>query len=107
MLQVRDRSGVGRASWADRRGGDRLPTGITAKVRGARGISRVTADVLDLSVTGCRICTWSLTEGDDVWIAIGQLSPAKAKVVWVHEGFAGIQFVGQLHPSVVTHIAKM
>ncbi|AQR72968.1 PilZ domain-containing protein [Sphingomonas sp. LM7] len=100
-------SNVMRASWADRRSSERLSTCLKAELRGRGTSRRIKAEVVDVSVTGCRLLTWACRLGDEVLVAIGHLSPVPAQVCWVHNGAIGVRFATKLHPSIVSHLAKL
>src|SRR4051812_5373297 len=92
-------TGAPLASWGERRSGDRSPADIKASVR-ARGSSlRVRADVVDVSVTGCKLLSTDYAVGDDVLIALAHLAPISGRICWVRDGAVGVQFATRLHPS--------
>lgn len=95
------------ASWSERRISDRLPADITANVRARGSGLRVKAEVVDLSVEGCRFLSWDYQVGDDVLVALAHLAPVSGRVRWVKEGAVGVEFAARLHPSVVKHLSSL
>jgi hypothetical protein len=95
-------------AWStERRANSRVPTAVPATIRGNGEIRRVKGEVTDISVDGCKIFTWGLAEGEEIWVAIAHLAPMAATVVWSREGVVGVKFKGQLHPSIVLHLGYM
>jgi DNA-binding winged helix-turn-helix (wHTH) protein len=95
---------IARLAEADRRAAPRTPTALTATIRASGEVRRIKGEVADVSVEGCKIFTWGLHEGDEVWIAIAHLAPMPARVCWSREGVVGLKFKGTLHQSLVTHL---
>jgi hypothetical protein len=95
---------IGRLAHADRRTNPRISTALTATIRASGDVRRIKGEVSDVSVEGCKVFTWGLREGEEVWVAIAHLAPMPARVAWTGEGVAGLQFKGRLHQSLVTHL---
>jgi hypothetical protein len=95
---------IGRLAEADRRGAPRTSTALTATIRASGEVRRIKGEVADVSVEGCKVFTWGLHEGDEVWVAIAHLAPMQARVCWSREGVVGLKFKGTLHQSLVTHL---
>ncbi|AQR74812.1 PilZ domain-containing protein [Sphingomonas sp. LM7] len=95
---------IGRLAEADRRASPRTSTALTATIRASGEVRRIKGEVADVSVEGCKIFTWGLHEGDEVWVAIAHLAPMPARVAWSREGVVGLKFKGTLHQSLVTHL---
>ncbi|WP_213980071.1 PilZ domain-containing protein [Sphingomonas sp. dw_22] len=95
------------ASWSERRASERLPADITANVRARGSGLRVKAEVVDLSVEGCRFLSWDYQVGDDVLIALAHLAPICGRVRWIKDGSVGVEFGSKLHPSVVKHLSSL
>lgn len=94
----------GRLAQTDRRANPRTPTALTATIRASGEVRRIKGEVADVSVEGCKVFTWGLHEGDEVWVAIAHLSPMPATVAWSREGVVGLKFKNPLHQSTVTHL---
>jgi hypothetical protein len=95
---------IGRLAQADRRESPRTSTALTATIRASGEARRIKGEVADVSVNGCKVFTWGLHEGDEVWVAIAHLAPMPARVCWSREGVVGLEFKGRLHQSLVTHL---
>jgi hypothetical protein len=95
---------ISRLAEADRRTSPRTSTALTATIRASGEVRRIKGEVADVSVEGCKIYTWGLHEGAEVWIAIAHLAPMPARVAWAGEGVVGLKFKGTLHQSLVTHL---
>lgn len=93
-----------REAQAERRANPRISTALTATIRTSGEIGRIKGEVVDVSIDGCKIFTWGLHEGDEIWVAIAHLTPMPARVCWSREGVVGVQFNGQLHASLVAHL---
>lgn len=88
----------------ERRANPRTPTALPATIRANGEVRRIKGEVTDISVEGCKVFTWGLREGEELWIGIAHLAPMQACVVWVREGVAGLKFKGALHQSIVSHL---
>jgi hypothetical protein len=90
----------------DSRRTDRYVLEFRAFLR-ARGGTKFTIELHDLSVTGFRCGTsYLMNDGDQVWLTIPGLEAREARVVW-RSGFDyGCEFIEPLHIAVLDHIAK-
>ena len=95
---------INRLAPAERRASPRTSTALTATIRASGEARRIKGEVADVSVEGCKVFTWGLHEGDEVWVAIAHLAPMPATVAWSREGVVGLKFKGTLHQSLVTHL---
>nr|WP_294813586.1 PilZ domain-containing protein [uncultured Sphingomonas sp.] len=95
---------IGSIAQPDRRANPRTSTALTATIRASGEARRIKGEVADVSVEGCKVFTWGLHEGDEVWVGIAHLAPIPATVVWSREGVVGIRFKSPLHQSTVTHL---
>ncbi len=77
----------------------RAPASASVALR--RGMSRSSADVLDLSASGARIRTIDpLVAGTRIWLKLPMVEPLESTVVWVDRFEAGCAFTSPLHPAV-------
>ena len=66
-----------------------------------RGDLREEAQLLDLSITGVRLRTFSRPGvGQRIWIRLPLLEAIEAIVVWKRDNEAGCEFAVPLHPAV-------
>ncbi len=64
-------------------------------------MSRLSADVLDLSTSGARVRTIDpLVAGTRIWLKLPAVEPLESTVVWVNRFEAGCAFTSPLHPAV-------
>lgn len=90
----------------DSRRADRYVLEFLAFLR-ARGSTKFTIDLHDLSVTGFRCGTsYNMNVGDAVWLTIPGLEARESRVVWRNGFEYGCEFVEPLHIAVLDHIAK-
>lgn len=69
------------------------------------GGGRHKAQMIDLSQSGCRICSVTyLNESKTVFIALPDFAPLQAEVVWKIRDDYGCAFANALHPAVYDHI---
>jgi len=82
-------------------GGDRMK----AKCRSRSG-TKVELTVLDLSPIGCMVDrkAWSAKPADPIMIQLEELGFQPAKVIWVEDDRAGIEFEELLHEAVFTRL---
>lgn len=74
----------------------RAPVSLDARI-GRDGLGRALCKVIDLSVRGARLQTYSeLRAGSTIWLALPVIGPRAARVVWVHDFEAGLEFVRPL-----------
>jgi hypothetical protein len=82
----------------------RLTVEIEVKLSGSN-VGRQTAELRDLSVTGCRIaCVSNYPVGTTVIITIPGLAPIGAQVRWSDVAFCGLRFNAPMHPLVVERV---
>lgn len=83
---------------------ERSPTEIPAGVR-ERGRSGLDIEVVDFSTHGCRIeYRGVLIIGAHAWLNLPDLESWHARVAWMSEGQAGLDFVKPLHPAVARRV---
>jgi hypothetical protein len=71
-------------------------------------VRRVSAELVDISATGCRVATpIYLIDDCHLSVTIPGFSPFGAKVRWCRNSALGLEFTRPLHPSVVDHVARM
>lgn len=80
---------------------------ICARLRARGGLRRAYAEVIDLSIDGCKVRSTEYNAGDGILITLAHLAPLPAHVLWVKDGAMGIQFATRLHPSVARHLASL
>lgn len=72
-----------------------------------RGRGRIPIRVIDISTDGCRIeMSCGLLVGTWVWLSISGLETLYTRIVWCHEGFAGLEFTTPIHESVLDTLLK-
>ena len=82
----------------------RLDVRMTGSLR-EQGSSKFEVDVLDMSVSGCRLETsFLLNPGAKVWITIPGLSALEAEITWRRNYSYGCRFTSLLHAAVLDHI---
>ncbi|WBY06775.1 PilZ domain-containing protein [Sphingomonas sp. 7/4-4] len=59
---------IGSIAQPDRRANPRTSTALTATIRASGEARRIKGEVADVSVEGCKVFTWGLHEGDEVWV---------------------------------------
>jgi PilZ domain len=88
----------------DVRSAQRLDVRLKASLR-ETGAGKFPVDVLDMSVTGCRLQTsFTLLPDSRVWITIPGLAPLEAIVAWKDQYRYGCRFAAPLHTAVLDHI---
>jgi hypothetical protein len=76
----------------DRRRAPRAPVSLDARL-GRGGIDRALCKVVDLSIAGCRLQTYSeLKRGGTIWLTLPGHGPVAADVIWATDFVAGCQF---------------
>jgi PilZ domain len=86
---------------------ERFQTDISAGVR-ERGRSGMPIEVVDLSTHGCRIeFEGALIVGAHAWLTLPSLESRHARVAWMVEGEAGLDFVEPLHPIVAQSLLEI
>ncbi|NIJ18545.1 hypothetical protein FHS95_000214 [Sphingomonas naasensis] len=77
----------------------RAPVSLDARI-GRDGLGRALCKVVDLSVRGARLQTYSeLRVGAMIWLALPRIGPRAARIVWVHDFEAGLEFERPLTPQ--------
>ena len=75
-----------------RRRSPRAPVSLDAKI-GRGGLDRALCRVVDLSVHGARLHTYSsLRAGSMIWLTLPNVGQLVAKIVWADEFVTGCQF---------------
>lgn len=70
----------------------RAPVSLDAGL-GAGGLARTLCKVVDLSVHGARLQTYSaIARGSTIWLTLPGLAPVAADVIWADDYVAGCQF---------------
>ena len=70
----------------------RAPVSLDARI-GRGGLDRALCKVIDLSVNGARLQTYSeLRAGVMIWLALPKVGHCAARVVWAHDFEAGLEF---------------
>jgi hypothetical protein len=83
---------------------ERVATDLPAGVR-ERGRSGIAIEVVDFSTHGCRIeFAGELIVGTHAWLKLPQLESWHARVAWMSDGQAGLDFVRPLHPAVADRV---
>ena len=76
----------------NRRRSVRAPVSLDASV-GRGGLGRTLCKVVDLSVHGCRVQSYSaMKKGGTIWLTLPGLAPVAADVIWAEDFVAGCQF---------------
>ncbi|MCJ8156443.1 PilZ domain-containing protein [Sphingomonas sp. LaA6.9] len=89
----------------DARGVQRVNVRTHASVR-EQSTHRLTADLLDLSVTGFRLSSTStMSVGARIFVTLPELGGLESVVEWRDGDIYGCSFVRPLHPSVRDHLA--
>ncbi|WP_448664525.1 PilZ domain-containing protein [Sphingomonas sp. CJ20] len=75
-----------------RRRSVRAPVSLDANI-GRGGLDRALCKVVDLSMHGARLQTYSsLKAGAMIWLSLPKVGPHAARVVWADEFEAGLEF---------------
>lgn len=84
----------------------RLSVSASAELR-PRSLRKIKINVLDISVAGFRISTFSpIHVGEDVYLHLPGLAPLRGTVRWRSRDQFGAEFAQPLHPSVAEHLAN-
>jgi hypothetical protein len=76
----------------NRRRAPRAPVSLDARL-GRGGLERALCKVVDLSVHGARLQTYTgLRKGGTIWLTLPGLAPVAADVIWSDDYVAGCQF---------------
>jgi hypothetical protein len=83
----------------NRRRAPRAPVSLDAKL-GKGGLGRALCKVVDLSMHGARLQTYSaLKQGGTIWLTLPEVGPVAADVRWADDFSAGCQFQTPLEPA--------
>jgi hypothetical protein len=86
----------------------RLAQRLNVRIKGSlreTGSGKFDIDVLDMSVSGCRVETsFVLSLGKRVWITFPGLSSIEAEIAWRRDFRYGCRFMAPLHAAVLDHI---
>ncbi|OYY90616.1 MAG: pilus assembly protein PilZ [Sphingomonas sp. 28-66-16] len=75
-----------------RRRSPRAPVSLDAKI-GRGGLDRTLCRVVDLSIHGARLQTYSgLRAGTMIWLTLPQIGQVAANIIWADDFAAGCQF---------------
>jgi hypothetical protein len=75
-----------------RRRTPRAPVSLDARI-GRGGLDRTLCRVIDLSVFGARLQTYStLRVGSMIWLTLPQIGPVAASIIWSDDFAAGCEF---------------
>lgn len=76
-----------------RRRSMRAPVSLDARI-GRGGLDRALCRVVDLSLHGARLQTYSLLrQGTSIWLALPKIGHHAARVVWANDFEAGLEFM--------------
>lgn len=90
---------------AGRRRSPRAPVAFDADM-GQGGLGRTLCKVLDVSVHGARLQTYSgLRRGATIWLTLPAIGPVAADVMWAEDYLAGCQFHLPLDPTAFAALA--
>ena len=90
----------------ERRRARRYGLRLSAVVR-ERGRGRIPIRVIDISTNGCRIeLSCGLLVGTSVWLSIAGLETLDTRIVWCHEGFAGLEFTVPITEAVLDNLLQ-
>ena len=82
-----------------RRRSPRAPVSLDARI-GKGGMARALCKVVDLSMLGARLHTYStLRKGTTIWLTLPDIGHVAADVMWADEFVAGCQFQTPLTPE--------
>ena len=82
-----------------RRRSARAPVSLDASL-GQGGLARTLCKVVDVSIHGARIQSYSsLTKGGTIWLTLPGIGAVAADVMWADEYVAGCQFQRPLDPA--------
>ncbi|WP_019514823.1 PilZ domain-containing protein [Sphingomonas sp. Mn802worker] len=88
-----------------RRRSPRAPVSFDARLGGQGGIGRTLCKVVDLSLHGCRLQTYSaMKRGQTIWLNLPVIGPVAADVMWADDFTAGCQFQASLDEEAFTDL---
>ena len=83
----------------NRRRSTRAPVSLDASL-GQGGLARTLCKVVDISIHGARLQSYSLlTKGSTIWLTLPGIGAIAADVMWADEYVAGCQFQRPLDPT--------
>jgi len=89
----------------NRRRSTRAAVSLEARI-GRDGIGRTLCKVVDLSIHGARLQTYSaLKRGATIWLTLPGIGPVAADIMWADDYVAGCQFHQPLEPAVFERLA--
>ena len=90
-----------------RRRASRAPVSFDAGLgQGQGGMGRTLCKVVDLSLNGARLSTYSaLKRGATIWLTLPEIGPIAADVMWADDFAAGCQFQTPLDPEAFEKLA--
>jgi hypothetical protein len=90
-----------------RRRSPRAPVSFDASV-GQGGIGRTLCKVVDVSLHGARIQTYSaVRKGSTIWLNLPEIGPVAANVMWADDFMAGCQFQKPLDKDAFERLALL
>jgi hypothetical protein len=95
------------AETTGRRRSPRAPVSLDASVA-AGGMGRTLCRVVDISVHGVRIQTYSaMRKGGTIWLYLPEIGPVAAKVMWAEDYAAGCQFLKPFDKEALERLAAL
>ena len=92
----------------EQRAAPRQRVNVTRATLTKRGNAPVEAMLHDLSIYGCRLSLHTKhSEGDRLWLSIGDEGPFTATVVWNDGARLGCRFEKPIQPSLVRSLTRM
>jgi PilZ domain len=89
-----------------RRRSPRAPVSFDARM-GQGGIGRTLCKVVDISLHGARIQSYSaLRKGSTIWLTLPEIGPVAADVMWADDYTAGCQFQRPLSQTSFDQLAE-
>ncbi|MBN8846684.1 MULTISPECIES: PilZ domain-containing protein [unclassified Sphingomonas] len=90
-----------------RRRGPRAPVSFDSSAIGAGGLARALCKVIDLSIHGARLSTYSaLRKGMSIWLTLPEVGPVGAEVMWADDFAAGCRFDAPLDPAAFEQLLR-
>jgi hypothetical protein len=90
-----------------RRRSPRAPVSLDARV-GRGGLDRALCRVVDLSIHGARLQTYSpIEKGSMIWLTLPLVGPVAATIVWSDDFAAGCQFNAALDEAVYKELLNL
>ena len=90
-----------------RRRSPRAPVSFDARL-GQGGLGRTLCKVVDLSIHGARLSTYSgLRRGTTIWLTLPEVGPVAADVMWADDFTAGCQFQTPLDEEAFEKLAEL